>query len=497
MFGVRCSVCAALLLLIAGCATYHSRPLAPEQTVAAFDTRSFTNENLHAFLETNHINGEWPRRSWDLNALTYVAFYYQPALAEVRAHWASVRAAEITAGERPNPSVSVTPGYDTQIPGNFSPWLVTASLDVPIETAGKRSKRIAEAGHLSEAAYWNFVASAWQTRSQLRAALLDLYAARETGSLLARQESAQSNVVRLLEGQRAAGAISDFEVTQARVVLGTTRLAREDADGQRRQARVQLANALGMPRHALDGITLSFAGLDRFPRQLTRPEVRRQALLNRADVRGALAEYAASQSALQLEIANQYPDVHLGPGYGWNTGNAGDNEWTLGLTVALPVLNQNQGPIAEAKAKRAEAAAHFLAVQTTALAQIDSALAGYRAALQKVATAKALLDNSRKQFNAVRAREQAGEVDPLAVASAEVEYATGAQNRLSALLQAQQSLGLLEDAVQSPLTLPPKTLDAAANKVGKAEPTVSPDAQQPVPTGPSGSNSVEASPIPK
>ena len=54
--------------------------------------------------------------------------------------------------------------------------------------------------------------------------------------------------------------------------------------------------------------------------------------MNRADVRGALAEYAASQSALQLEIANQYPDLHLGPGYGWNTGNAGDNKWSLGVS---------------------------------------------------------------------------------------------------------------------------------------------------------------------
>ena len=107
-----------------------------------------------------------------------------------------------------------------------------------------------------------------------------------------------------------------------------------------------------MPTRALDGVKFSFAALNQFPRELTRPEVRRQALLNRADVRGALAEYAASQSALQLEIANQYPDLHLGPGYAWNTGNAGDNEWELGLTVTLPVLNHNQGPVAEAEAKR-------------------------------------------------------------------------------------------------------------------------------------------------
>lgn len=467
--GIECWVFPALCLFVAGCATYHSQPLAPQETAATFNTRSFTNENLHAFLETNHIAGEWPRQSWDLNALTFVAFYYQPALAEARAHWASVQAGEITAGERPNPSVSVTPGYDAQIPGNFSPWLVTASLDVPIETAGKRSKRIAEAGHLSEAAYWNFVASAWQTRSQLRTALLNLYAARETESWLTRQELAQSNVVRLLEGQRAAGAVSDFEVTQARVALATTRLAREDADGQRRQARIQLANALGLPLRALDGIRFSFAGLDQFPRQLTKPEVRRQALLNRADVRGALAEYAASQSALQLEIANQYPDIHLGPGYGWNTGNAGDNEWTLGLTVTLPVLNQNEGPIAEARAKRAEVAAHFLTVQTAAVAEIDSALAGYNSALKKSAAADVLLKDSRRQRDSVRAQAQAGEVEPLAVANAEVAFDASAQNRQDALIQAQQAFGRLEDAVQSPLTLPPAALSAVQNRLSKGQ----------------------------
>ena len=445
------------------------QPIAPEQTATAFNTRSFADENLRAFLETNHVTGEWPRRSWNLNALTLVALYYQPVLAEARAHWASVQAAEITAGERPNPSVSVTPGYDSQIPGNFSPWLVTVDLDVPIETAGKRGKRIAEAGHLSEAAYWDFVAAAWQTRSQVRAALLDLYAARETESLLARQESAQSNVVHLLEGQRAAGAVSDFEVTQARVELEATQLARQDADSRRRQARIQLATALGLPLRALAGAQFSFAGLDRFPGQLTRPQVRRQALLNRADVRGALAGYAASQSALQLEIANQYPDIHLGPGYGWNTGSAGDNEWTLGATVTLPVLNQNQGPIAEARARRAEAAAHFLTVQTAAIAQIDSALAGYRAAVQQAATARVLQESLQERLDSVRAQAAAGEMDPLAVASAEAEFNTSSQSRLGALIKAQQAFGELEDAVQSPLTLPPETLKAAQNNFPQTE----------------------------
>ena len=455
--------------LLAGCATFHPQPISPEKTAAAFDARSLTNENLRAFLETNRVALPAPGEAWNLKQLTLAAFYYQPALSEARAELQAAQAAKITAGERPNPTVTVTPGYDSQIPGTPSPWIVPVSVDIPIETAGKRAKRLAEAEYSAEAERWNLVGMVWQVRSQVRMALLDFYSARETESLLDRQESAQSNVVRLLDGQLVAGAVSSYEVAQAHTALAAAQLARQDAAGKLNQARVELAHALGVPTRALDGVEFSFAELDQFPSDLTQPEVRRQALLNRADVRGALAEYAASQSALQLEIANQYPDINLGPGYGWNTGNAGDNEWELGITVTLPVLNHNQGPVAEAEAKRAQAAAHFLKVQADAVAGIDGALAGYRAALQQIATAKTLLDDSQKQLDSIRAQAQAGEIDPLAVANAEVEYATGEQNRLNAMIQAQQALGQLEDAVQNSLTLPPETIDAAQHNLSKIE----------------------------
>src|ERR1700677_3541919 len=307
------------IILFAGCATYHPQPISPEKSADAFDARSLTDDGLHAFLETNRVDGEWPRVAWDLTPLTLVAFYYQPTFAEARAQWDSIKAAEVTAGQRPNPSVTVTPSYDSQVPGTPTPWIIPVTFDIPIENAGKRGRRIDEAKHLSEAAYWDFVSTAWQTRSHVRAALLALYTAHENESLLARQELAQSNTVRLLQGQFANGEVSDFEVTQARVALETTQLSEQDAAGQVNQARAQLAGALGVPLHALNGAKFSFASLAQFPRELTKPEVRRQALFNRADVRGALADYAASQSALQLEIANQYTDNHLSPGYAYNS----------------------------------------------------------------------------------------------------------------------------------------------------------------------------------
>ena len=95
------------------------------------------------------------------------------------------------------------------------------------------------------------------------------------------------------------------------------------------------------------------------------------------------------------------------------------------------------------------------------MAERQGALAGYRAALEQVATANNLLRDSQKRLNSFRAQQRAGEAEPDAVAAAEVEFASSAQNRLSALVQAQEALGRLEDAVQSPLTLPAETLASA------------------------------------
>jgi cobalt-zinc-cadmium efflux system outer membrane protein len=141
----------------------------------------------------------------------------------------------------------------------------------------------------------------------------------------------------------------------------------------------------------------------------------------------------------------------------------------LGVSVTLPIFNHNEGPVAEAETARAAAAAHFLTVQSAAVTEIDSALAGYSAALKESATAKSLLENLSKQLDSARAQANVGEMDALTLADAESAYCAGAQDQLNAVVKAQQALGTLEDAVESPLTLSPQTLDAAQKKLSKAE----------------------------
>jgi outer membrane protein TolC len=171
--------------------------------------------------------------------------------------------------------------------------------------------------------------------------------------------------------------------------------------------------------------------------------------LNRLDVRRALEEYAATEAALQLEIARQHPDVQIGPGYQLEEQ---DSFFVLGLSATLPIFNRNQGPIAEAEAQRQEAGARFLATQAQVIAQSEAAFAGYKTALGQLQE----VDESLRRIQEQRERMgqqalQVGESDPIELNAVVLERSAIAQTRLAAAVQARHALGELEDAVERPL----------------------------------------------
>ncbi|HEX4349011.1 MAG TPA: TolC family protein, partial [Verrucomicrobiae bacterium] len=246
------------IAVAAGCAHFQPQPLAPEKYAAQFDARHLDDPGLKAFLAINSTGALpiWPLEKWDLNSLTLAAFYFHPDLAVARAQWRVAEASEETAGARPNPSVSFSPSYDTQIPNNPSPWIIPVTFDIPIETAGKRGKRMAEAQKAAESARWNFVSAAWLVRSNVRTAQLDFSVAKRRADLLQEQFAAQTNIVGLLQGQYNAGAIARPNLTLAQIALHKTQLDLGDAQSKKADALSRLAQALGVSLAALDGVDL-------------------------------------------------------------------------------------------------------------------------------------------------------------------------------------------------------------------------------------------------
>ncbi len=439
------------LILLAGCATYHPQPITPDQLARQFKERSLGSDDLRAYLtrELGRDIQPWPVARWNREMLTLAAWYYSPALDMARAQWSTAKAGVEVADTIPNPVLQLPFQYATPNPGPGAPFIWGPALDIPIETAGKRGYRVDQASHLSEAARLAIGNEAWKVRAQVRDALLALYAARQRSMFLSRKADAAQQIVQMVMKRRAVGENSGPDVnaavlaaTQAEADLAAARSTEQDA-------RAQLAAAIGVPVSALDGIQLD---LDEFGTVLPAPpaaDAQRDAIFHRADLLGSLAEYAAAESALQLEVAKQYPDIHLGPGYTYDTGTHKIGFGLAGIT--LPVFDQNQGGIAQAEAKRKEAAVRTAALQDTILGDLDHALTRYRASLDAVQLADSHLATARRQIDSQAAGFAAGNADRLAFTQAKADYEANAVAHLDAVIAARQAADALEDAMQRPL----------------------------------------------
>lgn len=444
------------LVLLSACATYEPKPLVPTETAAAFEKRTLESPKLRKFIEQNlgHELKAWPLtqhpNTWNLELLTLAAYHFHPSLDVARAQWAVAQAAEATAGGRPNPTFGASPTYNFSAASGVTPWIPGLTLDLPIETAGKRGLRIAHARQQSEVARWNLHSAAWKVRASVRDALSNY---RYLGSLAGQLEgkhNTQQQLVKLLEERQKAGAAALSDVIPTRLAFERTKLEADLAKENRASARARLAEAIGLPGHLFEFLPMS---IGHYSPQLSAEqlhEMRAQALQGRADLRAALAEYAATQSALQLEVAKQYPDVRLGTGYDWDQG---DSKWKLfSLSAELPVFNRNQGPIAEAKAKREEAAAKFTALQAKVSADIDAATQVFRTS--RALTTSAMFESLRQQEQAIAAQVKAGAGEQLDLLNARLERLTVEALSTEVTYRAELAINQLEDALQQPLDRP-------------------------------------------
>ncbi|MCU1340664.1 MAG: TolC family protein [Candidatus Acidoferrum typicum] len=435
------------ILSLAGCAAqrYQADPIVASATASRFESRNLADSALQSFVEQNlgHPVSPWPPATWDLQTLSLAALYFNPALDSARARVAGTEAALITAGARPNPTLSIAPG----IP---SPYLLTLDFAIPIETAGKRGYRVQAARSLDQASRFDLADSAWTVRSGVRAALLNYIIASETLELFRSEEKVRQDQVNILERIFSAGEISRQSVDLARIELSKAHLAISASEGQIDEARAALAASIGIPVAGLRGAQFSWPGMDKPPdaESLSTEEVQREAVVNRLDIRRALAQYAAAEAGLQLEIAKQYPDINIGPGYTYEETHS---FFTVGASTVVPLFNRNQGPIAEAETRRKEAAAAFLERQAQVIARSERALAVYTAALKELSEAESLRKLQENQMQITRQAIRSGTDIRLNLNSVEIQVWLLARARLDALARAQRALGELEDAVQKPV----------------------------------------------
>jgi outer membrane protein, heavy metal efflux system len=140
--------------------------------------------------------------------------------------------------------------------------------------------------------------------------------------------------------------------------------------------------------------------------------------------------------------------LNIGPGYSYEEKHS---FFTLGLSTTIPLLNRNEGPIAEAEAHRIEASTAFLERQAQAIIRSERVLTAYTAALNEQVEVQSLLKLQDSQLRNLQEAIRVGTDNRLSLDSAEIQRWVLARAQLDALSRAQKAFGELEDAVQRPL----------------------------------------------
>jgi len=464
---------APLLLLVAvwpgACVRYAPRPLDIAAAAERFATRSLDAPGVQAAVATARPEHEapWPPTRWDRADLLLAAVALNPDLAVERATLAAALAGSTAARARPEPTVGLLSEYSSQA-AESSPWLLGLALDLPLDFGIRREARITSAELVAEQAAFDYAERLWQVRDRLARGLDGWQLAERESESLREIVADRDEELRLLARRVELGAAARPELTRLHSDAAADRTRLADVERRGVAAHAEVAAAIGLPASALDDVAVDFGELEPDDPPTAALEAwRRDALLARADLRRDVAGYALAEQRLRTEVARQYPELRIGPGYTWERGVV---KLPFDLSLALPLFARNRGPIAEAEARREAAGRQLEATQAAIFAAID------RAADQLELSRSALarqrdepLATARRLESAAESQLAAGGLDRLSLLEARLarRHAEGAV--LEALVDFRSARADLETALRRPLAGPETDLAESLPSTPRSE----------------------------
>lgn len=446
MPAVRLAVIApslAVALSLAACTSYVAAPVTLEAYPAAVAGRRLDDKPPGAL-----------RSGADLLA---AALTRNAAIAEAAAKQRTAAASAKASWVAPGMTLNLTVEYARS---EQKQWLYGAGSDIPLDVGARRGERMNAADLAALQALYDYGEAVWTVRTALTRARSDRLSAEAELDLARRLESVRQARADRLDQRVAAGEDDRSLALAARTDLAVAHRRVADARARRAQADAALAQALGVPVAALADLSLAPVGPP--PEALDLTQARRDAALTRRDVLKAVVDYDLAESALRLEVAKQYPEIHVGPGFTWDHG-VSKLPFTLGLV--LPPMDMNRAAIAQAETKRAEAGRSLEAVQAAALGAVDQASSALAAArITEASTRDRDLPVARRLAEATARSVRAGEadrVDDLGAQAALIEAELALLDARRATIVAGVDL---EDALRMPFDPAETTLLQSASR---------------------------------
>lgn len=450
-----------LVLVVAacplGCATYSPRPLEPRAAHELWRARGADSPEVAEFVRRLQAQGRAAPATFDpadgltLAEAELIALFYNPSLRLARVRAGITRATARFAGLWADPELSI--GAERVIESVEHPWVVAGALDLTLPVSGRlgAEKARAQAEHAADIA--RIAEQEWDVRSRLRRAWVEWSAALEGVGVAGDALAGAERLALVVERLESAGEVGRLDARAFRMEAAMR--SAELAAARARAAELELlirglmglspAAPLGLePLVVYTPVEPGGTGVEELP--------------GRSPALAVLgAEYEAAERALKREVRAQYPDLTIGPGLGRDEG---DDRVTLGLSLALPLWNRNQGSVASALAGRDAARAAYEARLEELSIELTQARAAAEAArLRRESIESTLIPLAIEQERDARRVADLGEVNTTLVLDTLTRVAAAKEQ----LIQARVAESLARIDIEALLGPPSTTPEPATN----------------------------------
>ena len=449
----------ALVLTLPACVAYEPVPLDPDLIRSEFLARTPEDTGLIAFAAGLVAEGRTPAfdPSDGLGAAEaeVVALFFNPELRRLRAEAGISAAGMRTAGAFADPVF----GLDAEriLEGVDDPWLVGGTIGLSSPLSGRRDAERGAASSAHRAELGRLAAAEWEVRIAVRVAFARHAADEARVAAFAMQLAALEPAAKVVDIMQQAGEIPRNE---ARLYALDRAVRTAEAD-----AAAAAAAESAREIHALLGLAPQ-AGLTIVSNLATTPApapatARSEAAARNPRLRARRAAYEATEEALRLEVARQFPDLSLSPGLASEDGMA---RALFSIVATPPLFNGNRRGIAEADARRAAEREAFAAETAAVIGGLEGVLARAAAAARirsRLAETAVLAD---EQSADLRRTAEAGRFNPVAILESlnrvheiRLKLVESRLNEAVALFQAAALIGPPETAASSASASRPAT----------------------------------------
>jgi outer membrane protein len=252
-----------------------------------------------------------------------------------------------------------------------------------------------------------------------------------------------------------AGSRPRFDVTRAEVEVNSAKLSLINANNSVRIRAIALYNAMGIePGGDLDLDDI----LSSPPAVLPFEETKAEALLNRPDMRKAIADIESARARVRAAEANYLPTLSASGAYNWAHGTSevgnfppGDvkNSWNAGLTLSLPLFEggRTRGQVSEARANLRILEAQRDTLRQSVLIDISQSYADLDSAKARIEVMESSLQKARENLEIAQGRYEAGVGPSIEVTDAQVASVNAETDHVQALYDYQLAAAKLLKAM--------------------------------------------------